>query len=474
MSAFRRLLIYPLVLAMALAACAPAATSVAPPATAASTAPAPAAGLPGDVEARLDSIARAIIAGGQVPGLTVAVAQGDQVAFARGYGAANREQGVQPTAETVFRTGSVTKQFTAAAILRLAEQGKLDLDDPIAKYLPDFPTQGHTVTVSQLLNHTSGIKSYTGLPQWRPRMHETLNHEQMLAFFVNEPFDFAPGEQWRYNNSGYYLLGMIVERVTGQDYPTYIQETFFRPLGLQNTSYCPDRPAAGHAEGYSMREEGPVVAAPISMTSPFSAGAICSTVLDLVRWNRALVGGRVVSPVSYRAMITPDTLRDGKPLTYGYGLGVSEWEGMRRVHHGGGIPGFGAYLAYYPERDVTIAVLQNTDSRDPALTEDAVARAVLGIAAPEVKDLPLSAAEGERYAGTYDLGPMQIRVFVDGERVMAQGTGQPAFRLLYQGNHEFRASFDERTRLVFEVSGERAESFTLYQGGATMPARRVQ
>jgi hypothetical protein len=152
---------------------------------------------------------------------------------------------------------------------------------------------------------------------------------------------------------------------------------------------------------------------------------------------------------------------------------VDRWEGERRIHHGGGIPGFGAFLSYYPEHAVVIAVLQNTDAHDPQQTEEAIARAVLGIGAPEVHDLALSAAERARYVGTYDLGPMQLRVFEQDGKLVTQATNQPVVGLLAQGNHEFRAAFDTSVRLVFDVQGERAASLTLYQGGAVIPARRI-
>lgn len=459
--------------ALLAAGCAPAARAVDPGAAASAAAAAPPPVPGAEVLTRVDSAARAVVADERVPSLTVAIAVGDSIVFARGYGDAHREAGLAAAPGVVYRIGSVTKQFTAAAILQLVEQGRIGLDDPLTKYLPDYPTQGHTVTIRQLLNHTSGIRSYTSLPAWAPRMNEPFTHEQMLALFGSEPFDFAPGTDWRYNNSGYYLLGLVLERVTGRPYADYVRDTLLRPLGLASTDYCPDRPAEGHAEGYTLTAAGVTVAPPLSMTHPYAAGALCSTVLDLVRWNRALVGGRVVRPQTYRAMTTPDTLIGGRRLGYGYGLAVDEWEGLRRVQHGGGINGFGAFLSYYPERDVTIAVLENTQAYDPARTEEAIARALFGIAAPQVADLPLSEAEIARYVGTYDLGPLQLRIFAQDGRLMAQGTGQPAFPLLYQGEHEFRASFDERVRIVFEVSGERAAALTLYQGGAAMRAPRL-
>jgi D-alanyl-D-alanine carboxypeptidase len=464
---------YALIAAALTAGCAPATRAPQPAPMAGAPVASAVPGLAPDVVARIDSLAAAALARGRLPGFTVAVARGDQVVLSRGYGHADRDAQRPAAPEIVFRTGSITKQFTAAAILRLVEQGRIDLDAPITAYLPDYPVQGHTVTVRQLLNHTSGIRSYTSLPQWRVRMADSLSHGEMLALFTELPFDFAPGEGYRYNNSGYYLLGMIVERVTGTGYAAFVQREFFTPLGLGSTLYCPDESAAGHARGYTFTAQGVAPATPLSMTSPYAAGAICSNVLDLVRWKRALVGGRVVTASSYGAMTSPATLPGGRTLGYGFGLGVDQWEGRRRIHHGGGINGFSSYLSHYPDEDVTIAVLFNSDVEDASRTEEMVARAVFGLEMPVVGDLPLSDADRARYVGTYDLGRLQIRVFAQEGRLMAQATGQSAFPLLHQGEHEFRAGVDDRIRLVFSVEGGRAASLTLYQGGAAMPARRV-
>lgn len=473
-----RWLLGPIIVLVWAGGCAPAA---APPASTPAASPpggaapaATAAALPAEVAARLDSIARAAVSNGVTPGLSVAVAQGDRILFARGYGLADVERGDSVREETVFRSGSVTKQFTAAAILRLAEQGRLSLDDEITRFLPDFPTQGHRVTVRHLLNHTSGIRSYTSLgPRWAVRMGEDLAPEELIALFRDEPFDFAPGERFLYNNSGYFLLGMIIEQVTGQAYAEYVERELLHPLGLTGITYCPNEPAAGHAHGYQPAAGGHAPSPPISMTHPYAAGALCATASDLVRWNHALVSGRVVRPESYRRMTTPDTLTSGEATAYGFGLGLGSLEGVRLVSHTGGIPGFSAVLSYFPERDLSIAVLTNNQAANAGMLGARMSRVVLDLSQPEVRDLALDAAERARYSGTYDLGLLQLRVFEEGDRLMAQGTNQPSFRLLAQGEHEFRAAFDPTVRLVFRVEGERAESLTLHQGGAVIEGRRI-
>lgn len=455
--------------ALLAAGCVPPAAPIAAPATSAASVDAAAA-------AAIDSIAAAAVESGAVAGISVAVANDGEIEHARGYGYANIEERVPATDSTIFRIGSVTKQFTAAAILRLAEQGEIGLDDNINRYLPDFPTQGHTVTIHHLLNHTSGIKSYTGLPDFLSRMAEDLSHEEMLARFRGEPFDFAPGERYAYSNSGYYLLGLIIEEVTGMDYAEYLEAEFFRPLRLTRTGYCPNEPeGANHAHGYAVAGESPRPAMPIHMSQPFAAGALCSSVRDLVRWQQALAGGEVVSAASYRRMTTPAALPGGETMSYGYGLVAEELEGYEKIHHGGGINGFISELAYYPEEDITIAVLTNTEGPAAYAVEEAIARHRLGIPEPVRENLPLTAKERARYTGTYDLGPLELRVFEQDDRLMAQATNQPAFPLLYQGDHEFLLDVPaQEIRLVFVLEEGRAESLVLHQGGAVIPAERVR
>ena len=343
----------------------------------------------------IDSVAEAALANGPVPAISVAVLRGTDTIAMRGYGYADLENDVPASAETVYRIGSITKQFTAAAILRLAEEGKLDLQDPLTEFFPDAPASWRGVTVHQLLNHTSGIKSYTSLgPKWVAKWPLDLPHDSLLALFRDEAPDFEPGEKWLYNNSGYYLLGMIIEQVTEQPYAEYLESAFFDPLELSSTTYCSERPLIEHrAEGYDIVEGEAVNTLPMSMTQPFAAGALCSSVGDLVRWERALEEGQVVSADSYGRMITATTTAGGEEQPYGYGLFMGELDGHAKIAHGGGINGFISYASHYPDDDLTIAVLTNSGSGNPEAIEKRIARRVLGLAEPVVKDVALSAAE---------------------------------------------------------------------------------
>lgn len=452
-------------------------TSARQPRTAPSAVPEPPPTSAREVRAFTDSLARATLEESPAAGMSVAVVRGGDTLVHAGWGRADLELDVPATAGTVYRIGSLTKQFTAAAVLRQVEEGRLALDDTLGAFLPGFEAGGRRVTVRQLLGHTSGLKNYTGLEAFWEKSRLDLTHRELLSLLGEDPFEFEPGTRYAYSNTGYYVLGMILEEVTGRDYGAWMREELFRPLGLDDTRYCRGRSVIERrAEGYRATDDGELVNdEPLSMTAPFAAGALCSTVGDLVAWTRALHGGRVVSASSLDAMTTPGTLPDGTDTGYGFGLSVGSLEGHPRIAHAGGINGFSSRLAHYPADDLTVAVLVNTRGAGAEQVEDRIARKALGLPQPAVTDLPLSEAEARRYTGKYMVRqaglPVQV-VWEDGQ-LKAQPAGQPAFDLHHQGEHEFRASFDPNVRLVFRVEGAEAESFVLHQGGMAMEAVRV-
>jgi CubicO group peptidase (beta-lactamase class C family) len=448
----------------------------------------------GRVVATIDSLAMAFLADGPVAGVSVAVVKGRDTILAKGYGLADIENEVPATTKTVYRIGSITKQFTSAAIMRLVDNGKLSLEDTLGKLLPSAAPAWRGVTLRRLLNHTSGIRSYTGLgPRWQRRWREDMSPDTIVGLVRDDTLDFKPGAQWRYNNTAYVLLGMIIERASGKPYATFLEEEFLRPLGLSQTYYCSQTPIIKYrAQGYDRADGGLWSAKPeskgsgrhlvnteyLSMTQPFSAGALCSTVGDLVAWQRALVGGRVVRPASYTAMTTPESLVDGKPLTYGYGLGVSTLSKHRKVSHGGGINGFITDLAYYPDDTLHVVVLANTSPSNPGRLADQIARVALGLplVTPPV-GVALAGSERTRYVGNYTLTAPSgqkapLRVFEQGGVLMAQIAGQTTGRLIALGNHAFVLQEDPEVRLTFAVSGDRATKVTMAQPGATMEAVR--
>jgi len=425
---------------------------------------------------KIDSLAEATMTGGPVAGLGIGVKRGDDLLMARGYGSADIENGVPATAETVFRIGSITKQFTATAVMQLVEAGKIGLDDPITEYLPDYPTQGHEITIRHLLTHTSGIKSYTGLESWRPKMTLDLTDEELLALFKDEPLDFAPGERYRYNNSGFYLLGLVIEKASGETYREYLNGHLFGPLGLSGSTYCDERPIIpGRAEGYELVDGELVNDAYLSMNQPGAAGALCSTVPDLLSWTAALRAGQVVSGESYEKMTTVFTLTEGSTTGYGFGLGVGEFHGRPIVSHGGGINGFNTMMSHYPDDDLDLVVLSNTGGPHAGQVAETIARWALGIDVVVVKDEPLSAEELSVYEGVYQIRPeLELSVLVRDGQLFSRATGQGEFRLRAQGAHWFIPTFDDNVRLIFIVEEGRATGLTLHQGGQTIEAPRVR
>lgn len=432
--------------------------------------------------ARIDSIVNAAIAARGAPGIAIAAVRGADTIALKGYGLADVENEVRVTDRGVFRIGSVTKQFTAAAVMKLVEQGRVRLDAPLSEYLPDYPGPGGRVTIHQLLNHTSGIPSYTGMgPDFWSRSRLDLTHDEMLNLFARDSLEFEPGSRWEYNNSGYYLLGMVIEKVTGRPYDEHVRGELFEPFGLTQTLYCHQQPIVPHrVQGYA-RDAGTLVnAALLSMNPPGAAGALCSTARDLVRWTDALIDGRVVNTQSFERMTTPTTLTTGETRSYGYGLTRERLGPHEVIQHGGGINGFSAFLAWYPEQDLKIAVLANGPT-DAGAVQARIARAILGLPEPppavQPAEVPIDAATLARYAGTYDLAPtipIEVRIFTEGGRLMGQGTGQAAFPLLHVGEHTFLGPPQSDIRIVFTIENDRATSFTLHQGGRTTLARRIE
>src|SRR5436190_19784196 len=230
---------------------------------------------------RADSLVYTYLAESHAPSASFAVIRGNDTLAYGAYGLADIDARRAPTATTIYEIGSITKQFTSAAIMRLVEQGRVRLDDDLSKYVPQFPLQGKKVTIRQLLNHTSGIHSYTSSPGWRKTWNDPLSPDAIVKFVAADTFDFAPGTAYRYNNTGYVLLGMVIEKATGQKYANYLDAQFFKPLGLRSTSYCPSRPPnATFALGYSKGPRGTERAQFMDLSHPFSAGALCSTVGD--------------------------------------------------------------------------------------------------------------------------------------------------------------------------------------------------
>lgn len=433
---------------------------------------------------RADSLVFTYLAETKAPSVAFAVIRGKDTLAYGAHGLANVEAWRAPTAGTIYEIGSLTKQFTSAAIMKLVEQGRLKLDDDMSKYV-QFPLQGRKVTIRHLLNHTSGIHSYTASPAWSRTWSEAKSPDEIVKFVAADTFDFSPGTSYRYNNTGYVLLGMIIEKVTGKKYAAYLDEQFFRPLGLRSTSYCPTKTTdPSFALGYSRGPYGPIRAPFLDLSHPFSAGALCSTVGDFVTWQRALDGGKVVSPASYATMTTADTLNTGAKINYGFGLVPGDVNGHKAVSHTGGIHGFSTVAHYIPDDSLSVVVFTNYDGGGPSALALNLVRIAYGGApvgrgsAAAAVPATLSNADRDAILGNYVLQlpggqTLPIRFFLDGARLMAQAQGQGANPINYLGNYQFGVDFDPALRFTFTIENGKASKVTLLQGGARLEGPRV-
>jgi D-alanyl-D-alanine carboxypeptidase len=312
-----------------------------------------------------------------VPGLSLAVVKEGKVVYAKGYGLADVENNVPATPDTVYEIGSVTKQFTAAIVMQLVEEGKVKLDEPARTYLATMPETWSGVTVRHLLTHTSGIRSYTSIAAFGDAMRDPLSDGQFMALVGPEKIEFKPGEQWKYNNSGYFLLGLLIEKVTGKTYEQALNERIFKPLGMTASGVGdPEAIVKNRARGYAVSPGKGVRNAPyIDMGWPYAAGAIISTVKDLAKWDAALYSDKPVKQSSWKEAWTPVKFNDGKTFDYGFGWALGKINEVPIVEHGGDIPGFNAQILRVPSKKLTVIALCNTD---PGIAGP-VARGVAGI-----------------------------------------------------------------------------------------------
>ena len=347
------------------------------------------------------------------PGYAVLVAKNDQVIYRKAFGYANLEQDVKLKPEHIFRIGSITKQFTACAILKLEEEGKLSLQDDITKFIADYPTHGHTITVEHLLTHTSGIKSYTSMMTWDAEMRKKdFTPEGLIKFFRNEPMDFAPGEKFLYNNSGYILLGYIIEKASGKPYEGFLKETFFTPLDMKNTSY--DKTSLilkNRASGYQKKGDEFENADFLSMTQPYAAGSLLSTVDDLNKWYSAVMSDKVISKENRMKAHTSYILKDNKPTGYGYGWSLGNIQGSPMIEHGGGINGFLSASLWLPEEKVFVAVFSNCTGNPPESTAFKLAAAAIGKPF-NYQELKLEKENLKEYIGVYESDEKETRTIV--------------------------------------------------------------
>jgi CubicO group peptidase (beta-lactamase class C family) len=436
------------------------------------------------IEARIDSLFAAF--GPETPGCAVGVYRAGRMVFAKGYGMADLERRVPITPRTVFDIGSVSKQFTAAAIVLLAQQGKLSLDDDVRRFVPELPVYEDTVTVRHLLHHTSGLADYSGLLRVSGvRYDDVSTPAQALAAIARQrTLQFRPGTRHQYNNSGYFLSSLIVERVTGQSLREFARAQLFEPLGMSATQFLGsyDDLVRDRALAYSSRATGEL-RTDLPRWLQLGDGAVLTTVEDLLRWDQQFFHPTVGGAPFVATMETLGRLNDGTPLRYALGLYVSEYRGARIVHHGGAWGGYRADLLRFPEHRFSVAVLCNFGDLQPDLLTRAIADvyldAVLQPLAVHTTASPASAEQGivlsaeqlSHFAGTYAVDANgRFRTFAVRENQLVEVDGTQVYPLTARGNDRFD---DPQIEVQFSADAARAE-ITIKQTGQRIPITRYE
>lgn len=400
----------------------------------------------------------------------VLVATDGKVLLNKGYGLADAATQKPNDPSLVYQIGSVTKQFTAVAILKLQEEGKLSVNDTISKYFPRLKDGGR-ITIRHMLTHTSGLFNYTNdTTFW---MHEAVrpsSHEKMMGRFADMPLDFEPGTKFSYSNSGYVLLGYIIEQVSGKPYEQYIRENIFRPLGMNRSGFDFVK-ASNRATGYyagGNTEQAMIV----DSTGSYAAGSIYTTTTDLLKWVQAMHSKKIIKPESWEQAFTPFKGQ------YGYGLIMDKMYGQKRIWHNGGIHGFVSNLEYFPESNTTVILISNNMSSDLPKLSRTIDAALFGkpYEMPKVrKETKLAEAKLKEYEGTYPLtDDFAITVKVEGGKLMAQATGQGAYEIFPEKeDHFFYKIVDAQIVFQKDATGK-VVALTLFQNGAQLRGEKVQ
>ena len=308
------------------------------------------------------------------PGATFLISKNGSVIYKKAFGFANLELNAPMKTNNVFKIGSLTKQFTAISILMLMEKGKLNLDDEITKFIPDYPTNGNKITIHHLLTHTSGIKDYTKVKGLNAIAQKDLTPLELIDFSKNEPIDFVPGEKYKYNNSGYVILGYIIEKVTGQPYADFIEERIFKKLEMTTSQYASQREVIqNRASGYQ-KKDSYINRMDFSLTLAYSAGGLMSTVDDMFKWQEAIKNNILVSKETTEKAFTNYTLNNGEHTNYGYGWHIKTINNNQIFEHGGSLWGFKSMGVYLPDLDIYVIGLTNCLCNSPTKVTREIAK----------------------------------------------------------------------------------------------------
>lgn len=402
---------------------------------------------------------------------TVLIAKGDDVLLNKGYGLSNAEQKKSNTETSIFQIGSITKQFTAALVLKLQEAGKLSVTDKLSKYFPQFHN-GDKITIHHLLTHTSGIFNYTNDAKFmQTGGTRPVDQKTLFSLFESKPLDFEPGTKYNYSNSGYVLLGYIIEKVSGKSWETAVRENILKPLGMNQTgfNYAGLKADAKTTGYFSLSEVGSMPAPTIDSTFSYAAGSVYTTTADLLKWQRAIAKGKLLKKESWKKAMTPE--KDG----YGYGLVMDSLYGQRRVHHGGAIYGYMSNAVMFPDQDYTLIVLSNASNNVGKLTNELAAVLydkpyTIPVANKEIK---LDDAALQQYMGAYQLAPnFSITVFLKDNYLYGQATGQPPFQMFAKSNSRFFLKAVEAEVEFFKDADGKVTEMILYQNGRELKGKR--
>jgi CubicO group peptidase (beta-lactamase class C family) len=432
-----------------------------------------------DLAPKADEIVNAYVKQNKFSG-AVLIAKGGKIVLSKGYGMANYELDVPNTPQTKFRLGSITKQFTSMAIAQLVERGLINIEDPITKYLPNYPKEtGDKITVYHLLTHTSGIPSFTNFPDYQQIKFNKFSGEKLIAWLKDKPLEFAPGEKFKYNNSGYFLLGYIVEMVSGKSYEQYLKENIFDVVGMKNTGFDHNNIVLkNRAAGYTVRGKELENSDYIDMTVPGGAGSLYSTVEDLYMWDRALYTEKLVKKTTLDKIYTPFK------ANYAWGWVVDEQFKHKRISHNGGIDGFNTTLQRFVNDDTFVVALSN---KVPAAL-DPMAQKIVALLFGEKYELPQEEVSAsarkeikldpkvlEAYVGEYELAPNFIMtVTQEGDRLMVQPTGQGKSEIFAESETKFFSKIVD-AQIVFNKNDKGlVEKMTLYQGGREVPGKKIK
>jgi CubicO group peptidase (beta-lactamase class C family) len=453
--------------------CAQPAAAIAAPVVPAQPAPLDRAALEQKIDALLAAYAKVNDFSG-----TVLLASQGQPLFAKGIGFANIEWQIPNAPTTKFRIGSMTKQFTSMLVMQLREQGKIRLEDSVCVYVTPCPGAWKPVTIHHLLTHTSGIPTYTGIASWRETNMVPKTIDQMLAIFRDLPLEWIPGEKYAYDNSGYFLLGVVIEKASGKKYEQALRDMILTPLGLADTGYDWSRTIIPRrASGYSGRGASIENAAALDMQQPYAAGAMYSTVDDLLKWDQALYTEKLLPAAAKQVMWTPFK----ENYAYGWTVGPPApalFGGHPRLAHSGGINGFSSVIVRLTDTNVTLIVLANNDTANAS----AVARDVAAVYYGQPYTIPvertvarIDPAVLDRYLGKYELAPgFVITVTREGNSLMTQATGQGKFEIFPESETTFFARVTPLTVTFVKGPDGKVTHFLLNQGGRIQTAKRIE